>query len=191
MSKWVIRGHFGHLRFKSFPLIWRTHQGEEIWPLKLSSEFSGVPEDSIFPLLGMQVAFSHLAPKWGCDKIVVSTRETWGPYDNLCLEANVTGCWYLWGCLCLLRYSSQYAPRNDHWLRWHELRHGLDIVPSAGWNLIRCCKFRQHHYGLFMYTGCYYRQLILNHFCSSLHVITITPTSCRVANGPIHLSSTI
>ncbi len=124
-------------------------------------------------------------------EIVVSTKETWGPYGNLCLEANVTGCWYLWACLCLFKYSSQYAPRNDHWLRWHELRHGLDIVPSAGWNLIRCCKFRQHHYGLFMYTGCYYRQLILDHFCSSLHVITITPTSCRVVNGPVHLSSTI
>jgi len=67
MSKWAMRGHFGHLRFKSFPLIQRTHQGEDIWPLKSSSKFSRVPEDSIFPLLGVWVAFSHLAPKWGCD----------------------------------------------------------------------------------------------------------------------------
>jgi hypothetical protein len=38
-------------------------------PLKSSSEFSGVREDSIFPLLGVWVAFSHLAPKWGCDNV--------------------------------------------------------------------------------------------------------------------------
>jgi hypothetical protein len=37
-------------------------------PSKLSSEFSKVLEDSIFPLLGVWVAFSHLAPKWGCNK---------------------------------------------------------------------------------------------------------------------------
>jgi len=40
---------------------------KRIWPLKSSSEFSGVLEDSIFPFLGVWVAFSHLALKWGCD----------------------------------------------------------------------------------------------------------------------------
>jgi len=48
-------------------------QWEEIGPLKSSSEFLGVLEDSIFPLLGVWVAFSHLAPKWGCNNFI--TRE--------------------------------------------------------------------------------------------------------------------
>jgi hypothetical protein len=69
MSKWLMRGHFGHLNFKTFPMRPRTLKCEDIWPLKLSSEFSRVPEDSIFPLLGVWIAFSHLAPKWGCDTL--------------------------------------------------------------------------------------------------------------------------
>jgi len=67
MSKWLMRGHFEHLNFNTFPMTPRTLQCEEIWPLKSSFEFSEVLEDSIFPLLGVWVAFSHLAPKWGCD----------------------------------------------------------------------------------------------------------------------------
>jgi hypothetical protein len=61
MFKWLLRGHFGHLNFKTFPLIQRTPQCEVFWPLQSSSEFSWVPEDSKSPLLGVWVSFSHLA----------------------------------------------------------------------------------------------------------------------------------
>jgi hypothetical protein len=47
-------------------------------------------------------------------RLLCHTRETWGPYGNLCLETNVTRCWYLWACLCLFRHNSQYAPCSDH-----------------------------------------------------------------------------
>jgi hypothetical protein len=39
----------------------RTPQCEVFWPFNLSSEFSGVPEDSKFPLLGVWASPSHLA----------------------------------------------------------------------------------------------------------------------------------
>jgi hypothetical protein len=61
MSKWLMRGHFGHLHFKIFPMISRTPQCKVFWPLQSSSEFSGVPEDSKSPALGVWVSSSHLA----------------------------------------------------------------------------------------------------------------------------------
>jgi len=61
MSKWHMRGHFGHLNFKTFSLIERTPQCEVFWPLNSSSEFLGIPEDSNFPLLGVWVSSSHLS----------------------------------------------------------------------------------------------------------------------------------
>jgi hypothetical protein len=61
MSKWLMRGHFGHLHFKTFPTTPRTFKYEEIYPLKSNSEFLGVPEDSNFPLLGVWASPSHLA----------------------------------------------------------------------------------------------------------------------------------
>jgi hypothetical protein len=39
----------------------RTPQCEVFWPFNSSSEFSGVPEDSKFPLLGMWASPPHLA----------------------------------------------------------------------------------------------------------------------------------
>jgi hypothetical protein len=47
MSKWAMRAHFRHLRFKSFPMIWRVPQVIEFWPLKLLSEVLRVHRDSI------------------------------------------------------------------------------------------------------------------------------------------------
>jgi hypothetical protein len=50
-----MRGHFGHLHFETFPMTPRTPQGEVFWALLLSSEHSGVPEDSnsrLFQVLG-------------------------------------------------------------------------------------------------------------------------------------------
>jgi hypothetical protein len=61
MSKWLMRGHFGHLHFKTFPMTPRAFKCKEIWPLQLCSEFLGVPEDSNFPLLGVWASPSHLA----------------------------------------------------------------------------------------------------------------------------------
>jgi hypothetical protein len=61
MSKWPMQGHFGRLHFKAFPMTSRMLKCKEIWPLQSSSEFSGVPEDSNFPLLGVWASPSHLA----------------------------------------------------------------------------------------------------------------------------------
>jgi hypothetical protein len=46
MSKWPMRGHFGHLHFKTFPMTPRTPQGAVFCPLLSNSKHSGVPEDS-------------------------------------------------------------------------------------------------------------------------------------------------
>jgi len=46
----------------------RTPQYKVFWALLLSSEHSGVPEDSkppTFPSVGLH---PHTWPKWGCDK---------------------------------------------------------------------------------------------------------------------------
>ncbi len=61
MSKWLMRGHFGHLHFKNFPMTPRAFKCKEIWPLQSRSEFLGVPKDSNFPLLGVWASPSHLA----------------------------------------------------------------------------------------------------------------------------------
>jgi hypothetical protein len=39
----------------------KTPQCEVFWPFNSSSEFSGVPKDSKFPLLGVWASPSHLA----------------------------------------------------------------------------------------------------------------------------------
>jgi hypothetical protein len=61
MSKWPMRGQFRHLHFKTFPMTPRKPQCEVFWPFNSSSEFSEVPEDSKFPLLGVWASPSHLA----------------------------------------------------------------------------------------------------------------------------------
>jgi hypothetical protein len=61
MSKLPMRGQFRHLHFKTFPMTPRTPQWEVFWPFNSSSEFSGVPEDSKFPFLGVWASPSHLA----------------------------------------------------------------------------------------------------------------------------------
>jgi hypothetical protein len=61
MSKWPMRGHFGHLHFKTFLMTSRTPQCEVFWALLLNSKHSGVPEDSKSPTLGVWVSSSHLA----------------------------------------------------------------------------------------------------------------------------------
>jgi hypothetical protein len=49
--------------YTSRPFQWQkeTFEFKEIWPLKSSSEFSGVPEVSNFPLLGVWASPSHLS----------------------------------------------------------------------------------------------------------------------------------
>jgi len=59
MSKWLIQGHFQHLHFNNFPMVWRTPQGEVFWPLQSSYEVSGVPEDSQVPISRVSVSSSH------------------------------------------------------------------------------------------------------------------------------------
>jgi hypothetical protein len=61
MSKWPMRGHFGHLHFNTFPMTPRTPQGEVFCPFLSDSKHSGVPEDSKSPTLGVWVSSSHLA----------------------------------------------------------------------------------------------------------------------------------
>ncbi len=56
-----MRGHFRHLHFKTFPMTPITSQCEVFWPFNSSSEFSGVLEDSKFPVLGVWASPSHLA----------------------------------------------------------------------------------------------------------------------------------
>jgi hypothetical protein len=56
-----MRGQFRHLHFKTFPMTLRTPQCEVFWPFNYSSELSGVPKDSKFPLLGVWASPSHLA----------------------------------------------------------------------------------------------------------------------------------
>ncbi len=62
-SKWPMRGHFLHLRFKTFPMTPRTPQYEVFWALLSSSKHSGVLEDSkssLFPSVGLH---PHTWPK--------------------------------------------------------------------------------------------------------------------------------
>jgi hypothetical protein len=62
MSELPMRGHFRYLRFKTFPMKPRTLQCEVFFPLLLSFEHSGVPEDSkspTFPSVGLHPP--HLA----------------------------------------------------------------------------------------------------------------------------------
>jgi hypothetical protein len=67
MSKWSMRGHFRYLCFKTFTLTPRTPQCEVFWTLLLSSEHSGVPEDSKSPTFASVGLHPHTWPKWGCD----------------------------------------------------------------------------------------------------------------------------
>ncbi len=55
MSKLSMQGHFRYLSFKTFPMTPITPQFKVFCPLLLSSEHSGVPEDSksqLFQVLG-------------------------------------------------------------------------------------------------------------------------------------------
>jgi hypothetical protein len=61
MSKWPMRGHFGHLRFKTFPMKPRTPRCNVFWALLSNSKNSGVSKDSKSPTLGVWVSSSHLA----------------------------------------------------------------------------------------------------------------------------------
>jgi hypothetical protein len=61
MSKWPMRGHFGHLRFKTFPMTPKTPRIEVFWALLSNSKNSGVQEDSKSATLGVWVSSSHLA----------------------------------------------------------------------------------------------------------------------------------
>jgi hypothetical protein len=59
LHNWVMRGHFQHLHFNSFPMTWKTPQGKVFWPLKLNSEISGVLKDSQVPISRMWMSSSH------------------------------------------------------------------------------------------------------------------------------------
>jgi hypothetical protein len=69
MSKWPMRGHFRHLRFKTFSTTPRTLPCKLFWALLSSSKHPGVLEDSkswTFPNVGLH---PHTWPKWGCDSL--------------------------------------------------------------------------------------------------------------------------
>jgi hypothetical protein len=70
-----MRGDFRYLRFKNFSMTPKTPQCEVFWALLLSSEHSGVPEDSkspTFPSVGLH---PHTWPKWGCDIHHLQTHQ--------------------------------------------------------------------------------------------------------------------
>jgi len=84
MSKWLMRGHFEHLHFETFPTILRTLQGKVFCLLVSSSEVAGVPEDSKSPLLRMWVSSSHFAQSgvvttWSFSNIM----DVEAPFQNL------------------------------------------------------------------------------------------------------------
>ncbi len=71
MSKWPMRGHFRHLRFKTFPMTPRTPQGEVFCPLLSSPEHSGVSEDSkssTFQVLGFTPTLGQSGVATLCDE---------------------------------------------------------------------------------------------------------------------------
>jgi hypothetical protein len=115
MLNWLMRGHFGHLHFKTFPMTRRTLKCEEIWPLQLSSEFLGVPEDSNFPLLGVWASPSHLAQSGVATMVMIILHylckvmfgwicfnciHIWTLMDNVILSSEhirfTTWCWVGW-----------------------------------------------------------------------------------------------
>jgi hypothetical protein len=97
MSKLPMRGHFGYLRFKTFPTTPRTPQCEVFCPLLSSSEHSGVPEDSksqLFQVLGF-------SPTLGQVRVATPKLE----YQN-CPETvpvGVPGLWELITFDCRIR----------------------------------------------------------------------------------------
>ncbi len=92
-----MRGHFRYLRFKTFPMTLRTPQCNVFWALLLSSEHSGVPEDSKFPTFPSVGLHPHTWPKWGCD-IIIFGRNPWSLLARVLarilyrLPSNVIGC---------------------------------------------------------------------------------------------------
>ncbi len=99
------------------------------WPLNLSSEFLGVPEDSNFPLLGVWVSSSHLSQsgvattdlrlKWSMKQCCSPNRElSNGMSHATCVKGN-------WGDSRLLVVGSQTT--------------NLTPGPSFGHNLFFRC----------------------------------------------------
>jgi hypothetical protein len=82
MSKWSMRGHFGHLRFKTFPMTPRKPQCEVFWTLLSNSKNSRVLEDSKSPTLGVWVSSSHLA-KVGLRHTCSCFQTTWKPTSHV------------------------------------------------------------------------------------------------------------
>jgi len=72
-----MRGHFGHLSFKTFPMTPRTPQGEVFSALLSNSKHSGVPKDSKSPTLGVGVSSSHFT-----QSKVATKRGIQIPYEN-------------------------------------------------------------------------------------------------------------
>jgi hypothetical protein len=66
MSKWLRRGHFRYLRFKTFSMTLRTPQCEVFWAL-LSSSKKKSPGGLQIPNFGSVGLHPHTWPKWGCD----------------------------------------------------------------------------------------------------------------------------
>jgi hypothetical protein len=100
MSKWPMRGHFGHLHFKTFTMTPRTPQGEVFCPLLSNFKASGVSEDSKSPTLGVWVSSSHLA-KVGLWHVLRGLLS-----NKFCIDwSNVIGVWeeiivFMWLVKC-------------------------------------------------------------------------------------------
>jgi hypothetical protein len=61
----------------------RTPQCKVFWPFNMSSEFSGVPEDSKFPLSGVWASPSHLAQSGvAIEQVSEIIREAFESYQK-------------------------------------------------------------------------------------------------------------
>ncbi len=90
MSKWLMRGHFRYLRFKTFPMTPRTPQCKVFWALLSSFKHSGVPKDSKSPTLEVlgftpTLGQSGVATKMSTSKCIVF----WGCFFELVIKNNI------------------------------------------------------------------------------------------------------
>jgi hypothetical protein len=87
MSKWAMRAHFRHLRFKNFLMVSKAQQSIEIWPFNSHSEVSGVHRNSLSQngsCLGSVSAHSLTLPRTSLDsrEYVMIPRFPLGPHPS-------------------------------------------------------------------------------------------------------------
>jgi hypothetical protein len=128
MSEWPMRGQFRHLHFKTFPMTPRTPQCEVFWPFNSSSEFSWVPEDSKFPLLGVWASPSHLAQSGVATICVQNLWKIYFSSYNVCKVIKCQSC----GFHHLLIYDKKLDSNDKKILKWRKFEKIL-VGQTRGW----------------------------------------------------------